>query len=240
MVKIALFSDLHADFHKDQGRSVIAGLNKDVDIAVVPGDVAAFYDFERIITDICLEFPSVVYVPGNHEYYHSMAFDQVPNILMNLESKLDNFTWLNNNRKKVEGLYFIGATLWFKRLVVAQINKGYLNDFRYVPNCDPFAFDEYDYTEKYFETAMQHGDIVVTHHAPSYLSVHPQYAGSNINCFFANRMDKLIRDKKPKLWLHGHMHDNCDYMIDQTRVCCNPFGYPGENRMFKDSFIIEV
>ena len=239
-MKLAVFSDLHIDFHQDRGRSLIAELNKDVDVAVVAGDVAAFYDFERGIIDICSEFPEVIYVPGNHEYYHSLGFDQVNNVLLDLQSKLDNFTYLNNRRVKLCGHYFIGATLWFQKTVAAQINKGCLNDFRYIPNCDPFAFDEYDYTKTYLEMTIEPGDIVVTHHAPSYQSVHPRFAGSSINCFFANRLDSVIINKKPQLWLHGHMHSNCDYVIDGTRVVCNPFGYPGENPMFNEGLAIEV
>ena len=239
-MKLAIFSDFHVDFHKDRGRSVFAGLSKDADVAVVAGDMAAFYDFETGICDFCSEYPNVVYVAGNHEYYHSAAFDQVNNILLNLESKLDNFTWLNNKRVKIEGQYFIGATLWFQRTVAAQINKHGFNDFRYVPNCDPFAFDEFDYTKKYFEIAMEQGDIVITHHAPSFTSIHPKFFGSDMNCYFANRLDSLIIDKKPKIWIHGHMHDGCDYTIGNTQIICNPFGYPGENRMFNDGLIVEI
>ena len=28
------------------------------------------------------------------------------------------------------------------------------------------------------------------------------------------------------MWFHGHTHDTYDYMIDQTRILCNPKGYP--------------
>lgn len=31
-----------------------------------------------------------------------------------------------------------------------------------------------------------------------------------------------------KLWVHGHMHNASDYVIGDTRVVCNPKGYPGE------------
>ena len=30
-----------------------------------------------------------------------------------------------------------------------------------------------------------------------------------------------------KLWTHGHVHDDFDYMINETRVICNPRGYIG-------------
>jgi Icc-related predicted phosphoesterase len=33
---------------------------------------------------------------------------------------------------------------------------------------------------------------------------------------------------RPALWLHGHTHGSCDYKLGDTRVVCNPMGYPGE------------
>jgi predicted phosphodiesterase len=239
-MKLAIFSDLHIDFHRDYGRSLIDSLNKDADVAVVAGDVAAYHHFRRGIVDICAEYPKVVYVAGNHSYYEAPNFDQVNDILSDLEVKLGNFVWLNNRRVAIDGVNFIGATLWFKRTQAALINKPALNDFRYIPNCDPRVFDEYERTVKYFEAEMQVGDIVVTHHSPSYKSISPQYKNSDINCYFANRLDSLVIDKKPKYWFFGHTHSCCDFMIDNTRLVANPFGYPSENPMFNDSLVVEV
>jgi hypothetical protein len=28
------------------------------------------------------------------------------------------------------------------------------------------------------------------------------------------------------MWIHGHMHDAKNYMIEQTNIVCNPAGYP--------------
>ena len=69
--------------------------------------------------------------------------------------------------------------------------------------------------------------VVVTHHAPSALSNPPQFAGSPISGAFYSNLDELIEDTKPTLWIHGHVHDSCDYVIGETRVVCNPFGYEG-------------
>ena len=32
-----------------------------------------------------------------------------------------------------------------------------------------------------------------------------------------------------KYWFHGHVHNNFDYMVNKTRVICNPRGYHHEN-----------
>ena len=52
-----------------------------------------------------------------------------------------------------------------------------------------------------------------------------------------------VREHQPKLWIHGHSHDRCDYLLGKTRVVANPLGYPNELRSleaFEPSFQVEV
>jgi predicted NBD/HSP70 family sugar kinase len=37
-----------------------------------------------------------------------------------------------------------------------------------------------------------------------------------------------IKGMDIKCWVHGHTHSTHDYMIGNTRVLCNPRGYPRE------------
>jgi hypothetical protein len=71
-------------------------------------------------------------------------------------------------------------------------------------------------------------DVVITHHMPSALSVHEKYTDDALNLFFLCEMDDVILDLKPKLWIHGHTHVPFDYKLGDTRVLCNPKGYPRE------------
>jgi len=43
-------------------------------------------------------------------------------------------------------------------------------------------------------------------------------------------MARQMREHQPKLWIHGHGHDRCDYVLGKTRVVANPLGYPNELR----------
>jgi hypothetical protein len=44
-----------------------------------------------------------------------------------------------------------------------------------------------------------------------------------------------------KLWVHGHVHDEWDYVEAGIRVVCNPLGYPFElHRRGAQIKIIEV
>ena len=63
-------------------------------------------------------------------------------------------------------------------------------------------------------------------------SCHEKYAGNPLNPYFCNNLDNFILDTKPFLWIHGHTHSEFDYFLGDTRVICNPLGYPGENSYF--------
>lgn len=241
MTTLLLCSDLHTNFHRDGGKSLINGLyDKNVDIAVVAGDLSVTVNnlLQDNIKQLCDKFPEVVFVSGNHSYYHS-TLKRVDGILGDIESKTSNFTWLNDSRVVVDGVPFIGGTLWFPRSPTANANEHLLNDF----NCILDVYDVYDRHEAtvdFFEQNMQEDDIVVTHHMPTYRSVAPKYKASKINCYFTCDLDDMIKNKKPKAWLHAHSHSSCDYLYHSTRIVCNPFGYPGENPQFFDAFTIGV
>jgi Icc-related predicted phosphoesterase len=53
-------------------------------------------------------------------------------------------------------------------------------------------------------------------------------------------MDQEIAQVQPKLWVHGHTHIPCDWKAGETRVLCNPFGYPHEMADFPPEVIVEI
>jgi len=69
--------------------------------------------------------------------------------------------------------------------------------------------------------------VVVTHHTPSFQSVADYYKADQLmNGGYHSNLDEFIMDKPNiKLWVHGHTHEDFDYMIGETRVVCNPRGY---------------
>jgi Icc-related predicted phosphoesterase len=71
--------------------------------------------------------------------------------------------------------------------------------------------------------------IVVVHHAPSSLSIAERFkADTLMNGAFRSELDDFI-EARPQIRLvcHGHMHNNSNYWIGETRVVCNPRGYAG-------------
>ncbi len=47
-----------------------------------------------------------------------------------------------------------------------------------------------------------------------------------------------------QLWIHGHTHDSFDYLVNGTRIVCNPRGYArdgvNENPRFDPNLLIDV
>lgn len=69
--------------------------------------------------------------------------------------------------------------------------------------------------------------VMVTHHTPSHQSCHPMYANDQLmNGGYHSDLTEFIMDRPNiKLWVHGHTHEDFDYMVGDTRVVCNPRGY---------------
>ena len=86
--------------------------------------------------------------------------------------------------------------------------------------------------------------VVITHHAPSRQSIHPRFADSLLNACFVSDAERLVDGSRAQLWVHGHTHDSFDYVLNGTRVVCNPRGYAkdgiNENAGFDANLQIEI
>lgn len=67
--------------------------------------------------------------------------------------------------------------------------------------------------------------VVVTHHAPSALSLVDQVPIEALDAAYASNLDALVA--QADLWVHGHTHVPVDYKIGTTKVVSNPRGYTG-------------
>jgi DNA repair exonuclease SbcCD nuclease subunit len=200
--------------------------------------------FRAFLSRVSNEFPHVIYIAGNHEFYHgrwSASLDH----LREACAVYPNIYFLENNIKVINEVSFIGATLW------TDCNKGdpltlhalsdMMNDYSVIRN------DEHGYTKlRPSHTVHRHQQtlsylkqvlvdmkdkkvVFVGHHAPSAMSTHDRYkhnVHSIMNGGYHSELSEFILDHPQiVLWTHGHMHDPFDYNIGTTRVVCNPRGY---------------
>lgn len=244
-MRIHLISDLHMEFGREPELHT-----PDCDLVVLAGDI---HGGARGVTWAAQKFgrTPVVYVPGNHEFYRGIRTEVLHD--MNVASVGTNVMVLNNRTANIDGVRFIGATLWTDYDLwgdpeqFMQVAERGMNDHRWIMNTDCSKFmpidarSEHMISREYIlhrlEEPFDGKTVVVTHHAPSMFSVHRRYKQDRLTAAFASNLDTLISMYQPVLWLHGHMHDACDYNIGMTNVVCNPMGYPseqGQNGFCKD------
>lgn len=250
-MKIQIFSDIHCEAYSNP--SVLwKWITPQADIAVVAGDIDA-RKFETTMTEIASKFEKVIYLLGNHEFYHKDVSWR-PNI--NLMP--DNVILLDRSCYLQEDVIFIGATLWsdFKNQDhwVMKYADNSINDFYMITKSNggrKFTVqDAYDihlldkeYIKCMIELNRNKKIVIVTHFMPSYALVHPKWKSGNcdtLNYYFSSSCDDLVVDSGAAVFISGHTHDAYDTMLGDVRCVCNPFGYPGENRGKYKDLVIEV
>ena len=255
-MRIQLVSDLHLEF------AAMDISNNNADVLVLAGDIFVAEDietYEYFFEQCNKQFPHVILIMGNHEHYHS-DINETEDIIRDYltDNSFDNFHFLNNETFELDGVNFMGTTLWTDADkmdigAMANIQIG-LNDYRVIHNgkkmlqvsttvemhkeCLNFIHDSVTPNMK---------NVVVGHHAPSRQSTHERYKNpisAKINGAFVSDCDDFILDHDIPLWIHGHCHTNFDYHVGNTRVVCNPRGYvrgySRENPEFDPNFIIEI
>ena len=96
-----------------------------------------------------------------------------------------------------------------------------------------YLYNEHQKSLDFLRNNIVENSVVITHHAPSELSIDEKYADDfPLNYAYFSNLESLIINYRPEVWIHGHMHSCSHYSIGDTRVIANPLGYPGENPLF--------
>lgn len=257
MTKFHILSDLHLEMG-----DYTPPLSLDCDFVILAGDIALREDAFPWIKRNFPDLPSI-YVNGNHEYYknyfvatiaaHRDKATQYPHILF-LENEIQHYP--------DKSLTVYGGTMWTDFMLDSTLRhsmtvaQGGMNDYHLVRvlteehesrklNPEDTLAQHKLFLKGLEEAAKNRLDkfVIVSHHAPSPKSIHPDYEGDRLNAAYASDLTHLIREYQPDLWVHGHMHNSQDYYIGKTRVVCNPRGYPrghNANPKFSPHLVVEI
>lgn len=261
-MRLLILSDLHLERWRDFAPRIDPSVSKP-DVVLLAGDI---HSRGKAVPWAAANFPGlpVVYVHGNHEA-HGKSIEVAHKETREACEVYPNVHFLEQEEFVLEGVRFLGATLW--------------TDFRLFPGRKPEAFldalatmDDYsrirvpkdryralhptdtvrifEQTKSWLKERLSEPfngkTVVVTHTAPSRKSVAPQYFEDIGSSCFASNLDELVA--LADLWHHGHMHGNSDYVVGadgKGRVVCNPCGYMHkggglENDEFDPNFIVEI
>jgi Icc-related predicted phosphoesterase len=260
-MKIAVASDIHLEF-----ADLILKNEEKADVLILSGDICTVNAFKHkpkermVLKDFfkrcSFEFPHVVYVMGNHEHYDfdfAKTYDRLKAELADLPNihVLEKETWEH------DGFTFVVGTLW------TDMNKGdpltmwhcgkAMNDFQVIKNGNrgisgggyisrwavEDSVEDHKKMLDYINIVTQDKSkcyVVVTHHAPTPLSIGSQYKNDYLmnGAFHSDLSEFIVNNPQIKLWTHGHMHSPSDYLVEETRVVCNPRGYHGYEQRAKD------
>lgn len=262
-MKFYYCSDLHLDnyyFSTRIGSYYPAALLNDINndfkesVLLIAGDLAEkkYMDNHiQLLKKICKKFKFVLFVEGNHENYEWNMTNKY-----NYSKIAKNFIFLDNNYFEIENIIIYGGTLWCNLNELSPLDQfnisQMISDFRIININDTDKMSiEYmtnlynKFIEGLIETQLKADNenkqlIILSHFAPSIKSVTPGYENSALNPYFCNNLDDLIKSSNIHTLVHGHVHSSHDYMINNTKILCNPRGYPRElNDVFElKSFIV--
>lgn len=225
---IRYLSDLHLEFGNLREEP------KPADVLILAGDITIKNRVEWVNIQ-ANRFNHVIMIMGNHEFYRQNLDNTFRKTQENLDPKVH---LLQNESVTIDGVTFHGTTLWTDMnngdpMTYLEANGG-MNDFRLVRadnGTSRFSAErshkEHNVARVFLNESIQEGDVVITHHAPTMLSIADEFRGQRLNGAYASDLSDIMFDRKPALWFHGHVHNTFDYMIGDTRVLCNPRGYEG-------------
>jgi predicted phosphodiesterase len=256
-MKLRIFSDLHLEFRAFTPPEVAA------DVIVLAGDTAeglVGLDWARE------QFPSerIISVAGNHEFYGM----RLPEALTTLRQRADELSidFLENRAIEIDGVRFLGASLWTDYAIDARneeeadraraVAKRGMNDYRHIRYGErrrkgrdrilpghllQMHHESRAWLASQLKQPFAGRTVAITHHGPHRLSVPAWAVGDPFTPCYVSHLPELVR-APVDLWIHGHIHDSMDYMVEGTRVICNPRGYspPHDNAAFDDALVIEV
>ena len=284
-MKIKVVSDLHLEFS-----DININNNEGCDVLILSGDIMVAQDlhdhpemdygmysnvnladlgrrqqtalrFRDFLKRCSFQFSHVVYVAGNHEFYHG-KWNQTIDTLRIECAKFPNIYFLERDTVTINDVLFVGGTLWTdcnnNDPLTMHGLRDMMNDFRIVRVEDAGyrALKPADIVARHKKTLGyiklvldENRDktcVVVGHHTPSFQSCHEQYAHDQIlNGGYHSELSEFILDHTQiKLWTHGHTHHCFDYTIGSTRVVCNPRGYHnggyGEETGWSPEKVVEI
>jgi hypothetical protein len=261
--KVSIVSDLHLEFADIE---LPGG-----DILVMAGDVflaGRMHEnkqdadshkmrkrFERFAKAELSKYEKAIHICGNHEHYSGKIEDSAKIIKEFLCEFSPNAVQLDNESVVINGVAFVGTTLWAKYGVDNPITElrigGRMNDFHLIRTyqVDEVSMD-YGCTSRKFRPAdadklhqkakawlrkelKHYGEtgtpcIVITHHAPHWLCkvACSEHADNDMDdAYYSNLHQTIKANQHAKIWISGHTHSSHRQYVEGSLLVSNQRGY---------------
>jgi predicted phosphodiesterase len=265
-MKLHILSDLHLEFD----RPFDADYN-DANVVVLAGDIDLHTrGLVWASREPAFDGKTVIYVPGNHEYYGSELVEMRAEMYRKAEAlraEGHRIFVLDCDAIEIDCVRVLGATCWTDyRLFgeglkdIAMLDAKRMNDHRLISFSDGRGQLD-SYTKRSSLFLPQHAERL-HQHARAWLTdqLAQPFDGKTVVIThhlpsWRSVATRFERDtltpafasnldhlvEQADLWIHGHTHDAFDYQLGRCRVVCNPMGYPGERGTgFRPDLVMEI
>ena len=251
-MKIRYLSDLHLEI-TDYVPECLEPVGED--LVVLAGDIGVGLGGIKWAMQ-AFEGREVVYVLGNHEFYHHEWERLVEGARAFAEGS--NVHLLENESIRINGLTILGCSLWTdfallgdseaQRTRTMAVCKEALMDYLLIFNDETWQRLEPEDTVRRHEasvawlkgqlSAATEKVLVVTHHSPTPANHHPRFPRDEITAAFHSDLDTLLDGTRIHAWISGHTHHSgiveAGNGPHRVRVCSNQLGYPRERASHQD------
>ena len=205
---------------------------------ILAGDIGTFYKYGQLynfISSLSTQFDTIIYVPGNHEYYRPrdksyprLSMHRIKNLAKSMMSKIRNLHILDNTTLRIGNFTVVGSTLWSDSSIETYIPKSLNNIVGLdLPTYREMYNSSVSFLTKEISRCSERGErvIVVTHYSPSPTTI-PNLMKlnlKNIINFYASNVEYLFGDPVV-CWISGHIHYNFDFTMSGTKLVSNQKG----------------
>ena len=226
-------SDLH--FEQTANRAYLKKnpIRPVADTLLIGGDLMplnSLGQFSEFIDFLSSNWKTVIWVPGNHEFYGS---DLAQFIAPRIDKIRDNIILCHRSTIELNGINISGCTLW------SEIGKNHetaitssLQDFNAIKwKGKKLSVENYNLMHKkdidfLSNSSVTNSSVIISHHVPTLKNYPSKYDGSNLNQAFVSENNLLIEKSNAAYWIYGHHHVNTrSFMLNKTMVLTNQLGY---------------
>jgi predicted phosphodiesterase len=246
-MKFQLISDIHLEFYKSFPK-----IPPIEDTLILAGDIGKINipNFEPFLQYCNDNWKLVIYVLGNHEYYHNKkTFDILFLEYQELIKKFPNIKLLENDEFETDECLFIETTFFPKIKIpftncFQQIKEK--NDKNWTVGISISTWNllfqkSYFYLQNRLKKLPDKKIVIITHYPLTMSGTSsPKY---DLNTFekkenFAFEFD--FENKKNLICLAGHTHYSFDFIKDGIRFISNQIGYHDEEIILKEDLVFEI
>lgn len=252
-MKFQLYSDIHIET-----RGYFSVPKLDSDLIILAGDIDVGLEGLIWAEELTrLHKKPVIYVAGNHEYYHH-DYIALTQQMGDFAANYDYLIFMEKDEVIIDGVRFLGTTLWtnyFHELGEDERDKNIfiLDDALYDHRVIKYGNETFSALKAYEEhlisiqwlkerlmTPFDGKTVVITHHAPSFECNHKEFGMNLFSPGFASNLDELVA--MADVWCYGHTHSNLDIQLGQCRLISNQTGYRKEKIPipFREGLIIST